>query len=95
MGKLKIERSGGTVGFGPNSYVKSSGEKPISALSAEDQAAVETMFRQFTNERPKLPYPAAFIYHITRTVNGKEQTVQVPEPAVPPSLRDSVKDELK
>jgi hypothetical protein len=95
MSNLKIERIGGLAGFGMSrSRLRSSGEKPISALSADDQAAVETLFRQ-PNAKPGVAqHPDAFRYRITRSVDGKDQTVEVPETSVPQALKDCVKDEL-
>ena len=36
-----------------------------------------------------------FRYRITRTVNGKNETVEAPESAVPPALQACVSDKLK
>lgn len=95
MGTLKIERVGGLAGFGVGqSRVKSSGEQAVSALSAADQASVEALF-----ENPKLRQGSGlerdgFRYKITRTMGGKDQTVEVPESVVPPALKACVSDKL-
>jgi hypothetical protein len=96
MGTLKIERIGGLAGFGlPNSRIRSSGELAISALSAADQAAVESLFESRVNQQESPQARDAFRYRITRTKNGQDQTVEVPESAVPQTLRDCVTDKLK
>jgi hypothetical protein len=93
MGTLKIERIGGLAGFGlSGSRVKSTGEQAISALSADDQASVEALFRNPAQgpgqERD------AFRYRITRVTGGKNQTIEVPESIVPPALKACVSDKL-
>ena len=95
MGTLKIERIGGLAGFGlPNSRIRSNGELAISALSATDQTAVESLFES----RASRPDPGqardAFRYRITRTKNGQDQTVEVPESAVPQMLKNCLTDKL-
>ena len=95
MGILKIERLGGLGGFGlPNSRIRSTGEQAMSALSPEDRAAVEHLFES----RPRAAGSGAerdtFRYRITRSVDGKEQTVEVPESAVPQALKACVSDKL-
>jgi hypothetical protein len=95
MGTLKIERIGGLAGFGlPNSRIRSSGEQAVSALSAADQAAVESLFESRAN-RQESQARDTFRYRITRTKNGQDQTVEVPESAVPQTLKDCVTDKLK
>ena len=96
MGTLKIERVGGLAGFGlPQSRVKSSGEQALSALSAADRATVESLFHAPTEQlRPDGQTRDGFRYKLTRSVDGREQTVEVPEAAVPPALKDCVTDKL-
>jgi hypothetical protein len=95
MGTLKIERIGGLAGFGlPGSKLRSSGEQDISALSAADQASVDALFRNPTGPQRPGQMPDAFKYRLTRTKNGQNQTVEVPESAVPAALKDCVSDEL-
>lgn len=94
MGTLKIERSGGVAGFGPKSRVQSSGEVDVSALSADDQAKVESLFNN-----PELHQGSGLErddlrYHITRMSKGKSQTIVVPKSVVPPAIRACVKDKL-
>jgi hypothetical protein len=94
MGTLKIERIGGLAGFGlPNSRIRSSGELAVSALSTADQAAVESLFESRDN-RHEAQARDTFRYRITRTKNGQDQTVEVPESAVPPPLKNCVTDKL-
>jgi hypothetical protein len=95
MGTLKIERIGGLAGFGvPGSKVKSRGEQAVSALSTADQASVEALFQNPNRQQGSGLERDAFRYRITRMVNGKNQTVEVPESAVPPALKACVSDKL-
>jgi hypothetical protein len=95
MSMLKIEKIGGLAGMGlPGSKLKSSGEQSMSALSADDQASVEAMFRDPKAHREAPHMRDGFRYRITRTVDGKEQTVEVPESAVPAALKACVTDRL-
>jgi hypothetical protein len=95
MGRLKIERFGGLGGFSlPNSRIKSTGEQDIEALSAKDRAAVEALFAN--KGRPPKPGPErdTFHYKLTRENNGQDETVEVPEAAVPEALKACVTDKL-
>jgi hypothetical protein len=95
MGTLKIERIGGVAGFGlPSSRVKSSGEQAVSALSADDQAKVEALFNNPEPHQKPGPERDAFRYRITRISQGKNQTVEVPETAIPDALKACVTDKL-
>jgi hypothetical protein len=94
MGTLKIERIGGLGGFStPGSRVKSGGEQAMSALSAEDRAAVEALFGKKRQQGPGQNRDT-FRYRITRIVDGKSQTIEVPESAVPAALQACVTDKL-
>ena len=95
MNMLKIEKVGGLAGMGlPGSKLKSSGEQQMSALSADDQASVEALFRD-PKARQESPHMRdGFRYRITRTVDGKEQSVEVPESAMPAALKACVTDRL-
>jgi hypothetical protein len=95
MGTLKIERVGGLAGYGVSgSRVKSSGEQAVSALSTADQASVESLFRNPKGQQGSGLERDAFRYRISRVINGKNQTVEVPESAVPPALMTCVSDKL-
>jgi hypothetical protein len=95
MGILKLERTGAQAGFGlPKSRLTSSGEQAMSALSAEDQAAVEALFRDPASHQGSGQVNDGFTYSITRVINGKDQTVKVPESAVPKALKDCMSDKL-
>jgi hypothetical protein len=95
MGILKIERVGGLAGFGlAGSKLRSEGQQALSALSAADRASVENLFKGSTDARGQQPVADGFRYRITRTVNGKNQSVEVPEAAVPEALRACVTDRL-
>ncbi len=96
MGTLKIERIGGLAGFGlPGSKIESTGEQAISALSADDQAWVETLFQTPARQQKPGQERDAFRYRITRIVKGQSQTVEVPESAVPLALKGCVSDKLR
>jgi hypothetical protein len=95
MGTLKIEKIGGIGSYGsPRSHLKSDGELPMSALSAADQAAVEDLFSNPEAHKGSGQVADGHAYRITRTVNGKDQQVEIPEEAVPPALKACVKDRL-
>jgi len=94
---IKIERFGGLAGFGlPGSHVASRGEIRASDLSAQDQKVVEALFeRHGKGKKPRASLVRdGFLYRISRTVDGHEQTVEVPELEVPAALVQCVKDEL-
>ena len=96
MATLKIERVGGLAGFGvPGSRVKSSGEVAVAALSAADQAMVETLFQDPAAQQKPGPERDAFRYRITRTKDGQEHTIEVPEAAVPHAVKACVSDKLR
>ncbi|HXO70996.1 MAG TPA: protealysin inhibitor emfourin [Bradyrhizobium sp.] len=95
MGTLKIEKVGGFAGMGvPGSKIRSGGEQSVSALSADDQAAVEALFHNPDAHQGSGQVRDGFRYRITRTANGKQQTVEVPEAAVPHALKACVTDKL-
>jgi hypothetical protein len=95
MDTLKIRRIGGFAGFGlAGSKLQSSGEQAISELSAADRAAVEALFRDPRTRRESGKERDTFRYQITRTVEGQDQTVEVPESAVPSALKACVSDRL-
>ncbi len=95
MGTLKIERIGGFAGFGvAGSKIKSGGEQAVSALSADDRAAVDALFNNPERYARSGSQPDVFRYRITRISNGKNETVEVPELAVPAALRACVSDKL-
>ena len=93
MDALKIERIGGLAGFG-SSRLASRGETALSALSADDRASVEALFRGGKRARPAGPVRDGFVYRLTRNRNGQSQTVEVPEALVPPAVKDCVRDSL-
>ena len=95
MGTLKIEKIGGLAGFGlPGSRIKSSGESAISALSPADQAWVEASFQKPPRSQEEGRERDTHRYRITRTKDGHEQTIEVPEALVPHALRACVTDKL-
>lgn len=93
MDALKIERIGGLAGFG-SSRLASRGETALSALSAEDRASVDALFKGGRQARAAGPVRDGFVYRLTRNRNGRSQTVEVPEASVPPTIKDCVKDIL-
>ena len=96
MDMLKIERIGGLAGFGlARSHIQSSGEQAVSALSTADQAAVDRLFQGPTEQAGAGAMRDGFRYRITRSVAGREQTVEAPEAAVPSALKNCVTDRLR
>ena len=95
MERLRIEKLGGFAGFG-GPHLKSQGEVTLSELSPADKQTVETLFtdRQKASQTPR---GAADMhrYRITRQTAAGEETVEVPENAVPAALKDSVRDTLE
>ena len=95
MGTVKIEKIGGLAGFGlPGSRIKSSGETGISALSRADQAWVEALFQKPPRSQQAGNERDTHCYRITRTKNGRDQTVEVPEAQVPHAIKACVTDKL-
>ena len=95
MGTVKIEKTGGLAGFGlPVSKIKSIGESDISALSRADQAWVEALFQKPPRSQQAGNERDTHCYRITRTKNGRDQTVEVPEAQVPHALKACVTDKL-
>jgi hypothetical protein len=93
---LKIERLGGFGGFGsPGSRIRSRGTYPFAKLSQADQARVEDLFRAKEHGTSEPSVPDGFRYRITRATPQGEETIEVPEGAVPADLQSSVKDELQ
>ena len=91
MDRLKIERVGGTAGFG-GPHLKSRGEVALSDLSAADQKPMESLFADPGKVPAAHPGQAdAFTYRITRGAH----TIEVPEHAVPSTIKNSVKDVLE
>jgi len=96
MSTVKVEKIGGLAGFGlPGSKLKSSGETAISALSPADQAWVEAVFQKPRGSQKAGNERDAHCYRITRTKNGRDQTVEVPEAKVPHALKACVTDKLR
>jgi hypothetical protein len=95
MGVLKIEKIGGLAGYGMSgSKLRSNGEQALSALSAGDRASVETLFSNPHGLPGSGQERDGFRYRITRTANGEDQTIEVPESAVPSALKACVSDKL-
>ena len=95
MGTVKVEKIGGLAGFGlPGSKLKSSGEAAISALSSADQAWIEALFQKPARSQEAGHERDTHRYRITRTENGRDQTVEVPEAQVPRALKACVTDRL-
>jgi hypothetical protein len=90
--RLRIERLGGFVGFG-GPHLKSRGELALAELADADRRAIEELFANPPKAEPKSPHPVR--YSITRQTPTGSETVNVPEDAVPPVIRDSVKDTLE
>ena len=94
MDELFIERIGGVAGFGlPGARIRSRGRCEVSALSANDQAAVEKLFAK-GGAQARQRGPDAFRYRITRQTVDGPQTIEAPEHAVPQAIASSVRDEF-
>ena len=95
MDKLTIERKGGIGGFGlGNSPVKSGGELDLSTLSAAQRGHVEDLFRNPAVHQGTGQVSHSFRYRLTRSRQGKEESIEVDEAAVPEWLSRCVKDRL-
>ncbi len=91
---LSVERVGGFAGFGlPDSHLRSKGKVSISELSPEDLRVIDELFRR--DSHLEILKPDNFLYHITRRVGNKQQTIVVPEENIPLSIRSCVKDTLE
>jgi hypothetical protein len=78
----------------PGSKLKSRGETATSALSSADQAWVEALFEKPPRSQEPGNERDTHCYRITRTENGRDQTVEVPEAQVPHALKACVTDTL-
>jgi hypothetical protein len=95
MDRLHVERVGGIAGFG-GPRLKSRGEVAIADLSAAERQALEELFANPQQAKPAHPGAAdAFRYRITRQTARGPHTIEVPEHAVPPIVRDSVQDTIE
>ena len=95
MSTVKVEKIGGLAGYGlPRSRLKSSGETAISALSPADQAWVEASFQKPPHAHEAGNERDTHRYRITRTKNGRDQIIEVPEALVPHALKACVTDKL-
>jgi len=91
MDHVKIEKMGGTVGFG-GPHLKSKGELTLSDLSAADRQAVENLFKQ-----PTKPAQSTHDvrYHLTRQTPTGLQEAFVLHDDAPEVVKGSVKDVLE
>ena len=95
MSTVKVEKIGGLAGYGlPGSRLKSSGETAVSALSPADQAWVEASFQKPPHAQEAGNERDTHRYRITRTKNGRDQIIEVPEAVVPHALKACVIDKL-
>jgi hypothetical protein len=95
MSTVKIEKIGGLAGYGlPGSRIKSSGETAIATLSPADQAWVEASFQKPPRSQEAGNERDTHRYRITRTKNGHDETIEVPEAQVPHALKHCVTDKL-
>ena len=91
MSILQVEKVGGLAGFG-GGHLRSRGVVDSGKLSAEDQEAVEALFKSAT--RPPSAVRDGFSFRISRSTGFKNETVEVAEHLVPPALAECVRDEL-
>lgn len=101
MAALHVERLGGLAGFGAGgSHLRSAGQVEADELPTAAKQAVEQLFKAGGASAAKRARTAkslvrdGFTYRITRTTEAGEQTVEVPEAAMPPELIACVRDEL-
>ena len=93
MPQLHVERLGGLAGFGGGGHVRSQGQLDTDALSAQEQRAVEALFKPHGKTKAS-PVRDGFRYRITRDTAAGTESVEVPEEAVPSAVAQCVKDEL-
>jgi len=95
---LHVERLGGLAGFGAGrSHIRSAGQVEGNALPPAAQQVVEQLFKAggaSAARRAKSLVRDGFSYRLTRTTEAGEQTIEVPESAMPPELIACVRDEL-
>lgn len=90
---VTIERLGGLGGFGgPGSRIRSRGSVSPDALSPDDRARVDALFRGDGAATPA--HADGFTYRLTRDGPAGKQSIEVPESAVPAALVASVRDEI-
>lgn len=92
---MQVERIGGFAGFG-GPHLKSRGEVVFSNLSPADRKATESLFNNPQRSQPgQVGAADVFRYRLTRQTTAGAETIEVPEDAVPASVRDSVRDVLE
>ena len=95
MDDIHLERLGGMANFGgENSALRSTGGLSSQNLSDDDRRRVETLFQ---TGAPAAPDGAAdmFHYRITWETEQGARTIEVPESAVPDTLKNAVSDQLR
>jgi hypothetical protein len=94
MSKLHVEKIGGLAGFGgARSHLRSRGEVDLAALTDGEQQEVEKLFQTHSKKKSS-PVRDGFMYRIARTTLKGQETIEVPEGAVPTTISQCVKDEL-
>jgi hypothetical protein len=94
MAFLHVERLGGLAGFGgAGAHVRSLGQLDTDALSAQEQQAVDALFKSKGKAKTSQVCDG-FRYRISRTTSGGTETIEAPEDAVPTAIAQCVKDEL-
>lgn len=97
MALLRVERVGGLVGFGGiGAHVRSLGQIETGKISDAEHQAVDALFESHSQgkTRGNPDVRDGFRYRITRTIAGKDTTIEVPEEDVPKFIAHCVKDEL-
>ena len=95
MDKVQVERFGGFGGFGlPGGRVRSIGECALSDLSADDRAAVRSIFSNSSHREGSSHVRDGFRYKLTLLTDGPRRTVELPEAAVPVAIRNCAVDRL-
>ena len=93
MAKLHVERVGGFAGFGGGSHIRSHGEVETATLAADQQRAVEALFRARGKAQPS-PVRDGFRYRLSRATPQGIETIEAREADVPAVISECVKDEL-
>lgn len=93
MSILQVEKLGGLANFGGmRSRIRSVGRIDTTALSPDDQKAIDELFR--SSGTPDSNIADSFRFRVSRlSVNGTEN-IEVSETCIPAALASCVKDEF-
>lgn len=96
MVELIVERIGGLAGFGvTGSHLVSGGRVLLSDLSQHEQQILESLFAKSTQKKPRDTLMRdGFRYKISRSIDGKHETIELSESDTPETIIKCVHDEL-